>query len=181
MNWLYPFLRHGPEAENARERMKQWGYEDPRRTRQVAYHCAQVLGLLRHYPSNMPFEPFLTFHAGVVLSCIATLLQAGNPSDPGAILHLDQLDPGDGSVTKRQTDWIEHGGNVQWGLSGIPSLSFATARQAILDQTASLLKRQKVWGMARNLMKVVLSLGARSADTETQDAAGSLTLLSVAC
>jgi hypothetical protein len=73
MNWLYPYPRRGTEAENARERMMQWARESPKRLRDVTYHCAQILGLVRNYPSNMPLEPFIIFHAGVVLSCVATI------------------------------------------------------------------------------------------------------------
>jgi hypothetical protein len=110
MNWLYPYLRHGPEAENARIRMREWANENPPRTRDVAYHCAQILGLVRHYPSNMPLEPFLTFHAGVVLSCMATVLPRRPTYNQSSSIQLDLLDPGSGDVTNRQASWVSNGG-----------------------------------------------------------------------
>ncbi|KAJ9633604.1 hypothetical protein H2204_006810 [Knufia peltigerae] len=169
MNWLWPSLRDGPEAENARERMRQWSNEDMQRSRNVVYHCAQLLGLIRHYPNNMPFEVFLIFHAGVVLSCIVPLLEAEMFRERTTVLHLDQLDSGDELLFKRHDDWVKNGGNTQLCLTGVPSLCSAGARRAILDQTALLLRRQKVWGMARNLTKVVLSLGARSAEMQAPE------------
>jgi hypothetical protein len=69
-------------------------------------------------------------------------------------------------------------GNEQISLLGVPDLSCAIGRQQVLDQTALLLKRQRVWGMAGNLTKVVLSLGARDLDEEIRDAAGTLQLFS---
>lgn len=178
MNWLYPYLRHGREAEYSRLRMVQWARENPRRMRDVAFHCAQILGLLRLYPNNMPLESLMIFHAGVVLSCLTTLLSGGQPSDKSAPLQLDELDSGDGRTSKRHAQWVEDGGNVQVSLSGVPFLCSSTGRQQVLQQTASLLKRQKVWGIARNLTTVVLSLGARDTDSEMLDAAGSLQLFS---
>ncbi|EXJ68489.1 uncharacterized protein A1O5_08282 [Cladophialophora psammophila CBS 110553] len=178
MNWLYPYLRHGPEAENARIRMKQWANENAQRTRDVAYHCAQMLALVRYYPSNRSLEPFLTFHAGVVLSCMATLLPEGSLLNQNSSIQLDLLDPGSGEVTNRQTGWVSYGGNEQISLLGVPDLASALGRQQVLDQTALLLKRQRVWGMARNLTKVVLALGARDTDGDIRDAAGPLQLFS---
>ncbi|KAK5040505.1 hypothetical protein LTS07_001003 [Exophiala sideris] len=178
MNWLYAYLRHGPEAENASIRMRQWGQEDLGRTREVAYHCSQLLGLLRHYPNNVPLESFLIFHAGVVLSCVAVLLPTATNPDQSAGLHLDQLHLEDDRSTNLMTDWVNNGGDVQLSLSGVPSLCSPAGRQDVLDQTASLLKRRKVWGMARNLTKVVLSLATRDANTIAEDTAAFLPLSS---
>ena len=170
MNWLYPYLRDGPEAENARVRMRQWASEDASRIREVAYHSAQIIGLLRHYPNNMPFEAFLIFHAGVVLSCVANLLprsRTGPTSNANpAPLPLDMLDPGTGDVTARHAAWVSDGGDEQPSLFGVPALCCAAGRHQVLNQTAALLKRRRVWNMARNLAKVVLSLEAQDSPGE---------------
>jgi hypothetical protein len=120
----------------------------------------------------------LIFHAGVVLSCIAILLPPTIHPNQGTCLHLDQLASGDEILTKQVADWINTGGDFQLSLFGVPSLCSAAGRQDVLDQTAGLLKRRKVWGMARNLTKVVLSLATRDADAHTDDAAESLHLFS---
>ncbi|OAP56474.1 hypothetical protein AYL99_09653 [Fonsecaea erecta] len=165
MNWLYPYLRHGLEAENAAVRMKRWGSEDSQRTREVAYHSAQILGLIRNFPNSMPLESYLIFHAGVVLSCVAPLLPSSTLSSQSIPLQIDQLDPGDNSISRRHLHWVKNGGNQCISIFGVRSLCTPTSRQDILDQTAALLKRQKVWGIARNLEKVVLSLRGRDRDT----------------
>ncbi|OQV01808.1 Fungal specific transcription factor domain-containing protein [Cladophialophora immunda] len=165
MNWLYPYLRHGLEAENAAVRMRRWGSEDSQRTREVAYHSAQILGLIRNYPNSMPLEPYLIFHAGVVLSCVALLLPPSTPSNQSPQLQIDQLDPGDNSIAKRHLHWVKSGGPQCISISGVQSLCAPTGRQEVLDQTAALLKRQKVWGIARNLEKVILALRGREQDT----------------
>ncbi|KIW12692.1 hypothetical protein PV08_09970 [Exophiala spinifera] len=177
MNWLYPYLRHGPEAENARTRMKQWANENAQRIRDVVFHCAQILALVRRYPSNMSLEPFLTFHAGVVLSCMALLLPTAVPLPQSPPILVDLLDSENREVTNRQSTWISQGGNERISLHGVPDLACALGRQQVLDQTALLLKRQRAWGMAANLSKVVLSLGARDMNDNTQAAVDSPQLL----
>lgn len=180
MNWLYPYLRNDSETECARIRMYQWAHEDPARTREVAYHCAQLMGLLRHYPKVMPLEPLLTFHAGVVLSCVAALIptNAAREDGHGPSIPLDRLEPGCGRVSRRQEDWVRHGGAEQVSLYGVPSLCCATGRQQVLDQTATLLKRQTVFGVAENLAKVVLSLGTRDPNKEGCGGENAMQLLS---
>ncbi|ETN36192.1 uncharacterized protein HMPREF1541_08469 [Cyphellophora europaea CBS 101466] len=174
MNWLYPYLRHGPEAENATRRMKQWALESPQRTRDVAYHCAQIIGLLRYYPYNLPLEPFMLFHAGVVLSCVASLLPVHNEDSQNPSLQLEALDWSEGDVHDRQMAWVTSGINACPSLIGVPILCCSAGRRAVLEQTAALLKRCKSWGMARNLTKVVLSLQSRGDEPKNQNANGSM-------
>ncbi|KIW88099.1 uncharacterized protein Z519_11209 [Cladophialophora bantiana CBS 173.52] len=50
MTFLYPYLRNGQETEKAKIRMFQWVQKDQRRVRNVTYHSAQILALLRKYP-----------------------------------------------------------------------------------------------------------------------------------
>jgi hypothetical protein len=173
MNWLYPYLRDGPEVENARARMKHWAEEDPQRTREVAYHCAQIIGLVRHYPNNMPLHGFIIFHAGVVLVCASSVLPQTSPASRGTALQLDDL-AAETHCPSRQSLWVKNGGNEQVGLVGIPSLCCTEGRRRVLDQTVSLLRRQRSWGMARNLTKVVLSLQMRVANSHEQDNPGSV-------
>ncbi|CAN9244966.1 unnamed protein product [Alternaria alternata] len=59
--------------------------------------------------------------------------------------------------------WLESGGSSVISLTGVPSLCCPTGRRLVLDQTASLLKRHKTWGIAENLMKVILSLSKQDA------------------
>jgi hypothetical protein len=169
MNWLYPYLRNGPVVENAKVRMQQWAHEDPQRVREVAYHSAQILGLVRHYPNNMPLHGFIIFHAGVVLACMAIVLPQTDISRRGAPLQLDDFATRLPYGPNRQGLWVKTGSDEQVGIFEVPSLCCAEGRWRVLDQTASLLKRQRSWGMARNLTKLVLSLRTRDPIKEKQD------------
>lgn len=131
--------------------MRQWGREDPQRTREIVYYCVQILDLLRHYSSNMSLESFLIFHVGVVLYCVAILLPEYISSGKSSPLQLDHLDTGDGIITRQLTDWVSNGVNLRVGYFRVPLLCCVEGWQGILDQTASLLKRQKVWDISRNL------------------------------
>lgn len=156
MNWLYPYLRKGIEIENARVRMLQWAGESPARVREVAYHSAQILALVRQYPSNMPFEPFVIFHAGVVLSFMARLLPTVSGNNRGPQLRLDHLATSRDTMSSTLNKWMQRGGNEVVGLHGVPDISCKAGRQQILDQTAELLKRRQVWGVAQNFTRVIL-------------------------
>jgi hypothetical protein len=158
MNWLYPFLRNGTEAKNAKVCMNQWAVEDPGRVREVAYHSAQILALARQFPNNMPFEAFVIFHAGVVLSFMSGLLSTNRNIPQVQGLRLDHLDSVDDPATSELLVWIRDGGDRVLSLNGVPSLCTTIGRQQVLDRTAELLKRRHVWGIAENFITVVLTL-----------------------
>ncbi|KAH7082309.1 hypothetical protein FB567DRAFT_630709 [Paraphoma chrysanthemicola] len=160
MNWLFPYLRDDLESGTIKLRMRQWANEDPQRTREITFHSAQLLGLVRLYPSQMPLQSFHIFHAGVVLSCMSFLLPESHSPVHGPSLQLDQPRL-DADAPNRHVNWTINGENVNLCLVGVPSLCSPVGRQQVLNQTASLLKRQKTWGIAHNLTKVVLSLNTR--------------------
>jgi hypothetical protein len=162
MNLIFPYLRDDAEAEQINIRMEQWANEDTKRTREVAFHSAQLIGLVRRYPSQMPLQSFIIFHAGVVLACMSTLLPQIDATSQGPSLQLDELGIIPTSGPSRHMDWIDNGGSDKPSLFGVPSLCCTTGRQQVLNQTASLLKRQRSWGMAHSLAKVVTSLSTRS-------------------
>lgn len=164
MNWLYPALQTGIEAENAALRMSQWASEEPRRVREVAYHCAQILALARQYPSNMPLEPSIIFHAGVTLWYMARLLTTEeampgvNPNSGMSSIRLDHLgSPGDAASLEIQS-WVQNEGSYVVSLHGVPSLCCYNGWQHVLEQVAEMLKHERLWGIAQNFARVVLSL-----------------------
>jgi len=158
MPLLYPYVRTGPYSESARAGLESWAKADAARARCVAHHCAQMLALARIYANNSPWEPFVIFHAGVVLSCIAELLpHTSSAACPTGFVRLDALG-GDESQHSQISTWIRDGGHVNVGLYGVPSLCCSRGRRQVLDQTTELLKRRRVWCIARNFTRVVLSL-----------------------
>jgi hypothetical protein len=163
MDWLYPLLRSGSDAEKAKARMVRWANFSPTRVREVAYHCAQTLSIICRYPYNLPLEAFNAFHSGVTLWCMAVAL----PHDTrrghqGQVIRLDLLpeQSGHSGLDNRPevSSWIQNGGPQVVSLFGVPSLGSRQGRQQVLEQTAEVLKGMQVWGIAQNFLNVVVEL-----------------------
>jgi hypothetical protein len=161
MDWLYPLLRgsRSHEGENPRSRMMHWAEQSVVRIREVAYHSAQTLAIIRQYPYGLPSEAFNAFHAGVVLWCMAEVLPRESCTTPRCRIRIDKLagqdDEGDNTAIGL---WIRDGGPHAVSLHGVPSLGSDHGRQQVLEQTADLLKGMRVWGIAQNFLKVILEL-----------------------
>ncbi|RFU30421.1 hypothetical protein B7463_g5902, partial [Scytalidium lignicola] len=165
MDWLYSLLRGGPDVENTRVRMKRWATQDPVRVREVAYRSSQILSLIRQYPYNLPQEPFDAFHAGTTLWCIAELLPQSNRSQDvcnaeahQTVCRLDHLGNNNDPETVAIRAWIQDGGQRIISLYGVPDLCCEDGRRRILDHTSTILRRNRVWGIAQNFLEVISSL-----------------------
>ncbi|RKL12722.1 hypothetical protein BFJ70_g16126 [Fusarium oxysporum] len=157
MTFLYSYLRRGHESVDAEFRMRKWAERDAQRVRRVAYHSAQLLGLMRTYPSNLPSEPFVVFHAGVILSVMSILLPACPASVETLPLQIDHLH-GDEQQDEKAQAWIKHGGNFSIWVHGVTSLIGEQGREQILDQTAWLLGGMNVWPIAKKFAVLIISL-----------------------
>lgn len=160
MDWLYPLLRGGAETVRAKEPMKKWAGENPSRVRELAFHSAQVLAVIRKYPCNLPLEAFNAFHAGVVLWCMALLLRQDlQPQAGRTAIRLDQLTEGHESSNQELVDrWILEGGPWIVGAYGVPVLASPTGCLQVLEQTAEILRNMRVWGIAQNFLNVIMEL-----------------------
>lgn len=172
MRWVNPFLRKvllskpSETASRQTARVLQWGAENPRRVREVAYHCAQILALTRQFPENMCMEAFNTFHAGVILMCMARLLSTSQNTDQSCeTLRIDYQGDLDDPTSQRISAWVREGGNEVIGVHGAPDLCCRQGWEQVLDETAALLTRRRVWGIAQNLVNVVLIVRSVSFDT----------------
>lgn len=171
MRWINPFLQQvllsksSQTASHQTARVLQWGADNPRRVREVAYHCAQILALTRQFPENMCMEAFNTFHAGVILMCMARLLSTSqNIDQSGETLRIDYQGDLDDPKSRRISAWVREGGNEVIGVHGAPVLCCRQGWEQVLDETAALLTRRKVWGIAQNLVNVVLTVRSDSID-----------------
>jgi hypothetical protein len=158
MDWLYPLVRGGKAAENVKTRMVRWASQDIARVRRVTYHSAQALALIRQYPYNMPLEAFNAFHAGVVLWCMTDLLPQDSYGIQGDRLRLDQLASPEDPASDPVRTWIRDGGQYVLWLYGVPAFGCEGSRHQILEQTAEILERMRVWGISQNFLKVILGL-----------------------
>jgi hypothetical protein len=152
MDWLYSVLRGGPESENARSKMELWASQDPARVRDTIYRSAQILSLIRQYPYNQGQEPLNAFHAGAMLWCLADLIpQAVGPK----VLRLDRLESRNGVETVSINIWVRDGGTQILHLYGVPNLCSKMGKRQVLEQTAAILQRMQVWGIAQNFLEVI--------------------------
>lgn len=160
-------LRKTAEGASAKARLLQWAAEDPRRVREVAYNSAQILALTRQFPENLTLEPFHVFHGGVLLMIMARLMPpVPHEHYQPTALHIDHLGtPGDPTYSKI-SQWVQKGGQSIVGVHGVPVLCCKTGWRQALDETAELLSRIKVWGIAQSLLRVVLKIRDRSLDVD---------------
>jgi hypothetical protein len=171
MDWLYPLVRGGAEAERAKPPMVKWAKANPSRIRELAYQSAQVLAVIRKYPCNLPLEAFNAFHAGVVLWCMASLLpQDVRPQAGRMVIRLDQFAEREGDEASNQSDidsWIREGGPQIVGVFGVPVLASIPGRWQVLEQTADVLRGMRVWGIAQNFLNVITDLISAHRDAQS--------------
>ncbi|KAF2099256.1 hypothetical protein NA57DRAFT_55232 [Rhizodiscina lignyota] len=159
LDWLHTLARSSGTHTAARARMVKWGSENSRRVRDVAFHSAQMLALVREYPFNHPAESYNAFWAGVALWCMAHLLPPVNTiSGLRPAIQIDSLGEAGDLQFDLSTEWVEQGGEYAITLYGIPDLVTLEGRFEILEQTATLLEKMPVWGISNNFFKVVLLL-----------------------
>lgn len=164
MDWLYTLVRGGPDIDNARKRMHKWAAQDPARVREVAYRSAQILSIIRQYPYNLPQEPFNAFHAGAVLWCVAGLLPQSQPTqlnEPATLSGICRIDTLGSSGDVEVADikhWVREGGPQIVSLYNVSNLCSRLGRREVLEQTANVLRRMCVWGIAQNFLEVILGL-----------------------
>ncbi|EHK19348.1 uncharacterized protein TRIVIDRAFT_69340 [Trichoderma virens Gv29-8] len=181
MDWLPALLRSAGLNKPARERMAQWGKEDPARVRKVIYHSSQIIAICRDFPFNTPYESFYVFYAGSVLWCSATLLTSplrdticGASSEhidsetDHAILLLDK--PSAANVedwTLEILQWVQAGGgNIQLGLYGVPNLAAAASRVQVLQETVRILQNMRFWDISRAFASTLRRLIRASSTVE---------------
>jgi hypothetical protein len=155
--WLYSLLRMDTRAA-AKGRLKQWSMEEPARVRQVVYHCAQTLSIVRVHPYNLHFEAFNAFHAGLILWSMIDLLPAGQDGSPTRGVCVDQLHGEDPAADAEVSEWIHRGEPRTISLHSIPDLQGTGSRRQVLDQTARILRRMRVPGLAKCFLNVVLDM-----------------------
>lgn len=170
MDLIHRLVRPSLDHKPVEEGLLRWARRDLQRVRQMAYHAAQILAVVRHFASNLPLEPFNVFHAGVILWCMTALLPqvSGRSIDTTASseailpIRLDHLAKEEIDVTVQNIqDWIRSGGNNGISLFSIPDICSSDGQRRVLDLTADILNNMTVWGVARSFRKVVLELRKR--------------------
>ncbi|KAJ4194438.1 hypothetical protein NW759_016533 [Fusarium solani] len=170
MALFFPFLRHVLQrrtAEGARikSQLNQWAAKNPQKVRAVAYHCAQVLALVRQFPENSCIEPFNVFHSGLLLMVMAQLMPPTRADqNQGQSLRIDHLGTPDDPVCKSISNWVENGGAEVICVHGVPVLCSRQGSRHLLDETVESLQRIKVWGISQNLFHMLLKISDDNLD-----------------
>jgi hypothetical protein len=172
MDWLVPLLRGGCYEDAARARMICWASQDAVRVREMAFHSAQTLSIIRQYQFNLPQESWNIFYAGALLWCFSNLLspqRKRHEAEPSPIqsqehreaisaCRIDYIGGYYDTETVSIRTWVDNGGAQIVSLHGVANLCCAVGRRQVLEQTAGLLRRMHVWGIAQNFLKVILTL-----------------------
>jgi hypothetical protein len=61
-------------------------------------------------------------------------------------------------MSQGDTDWIQFGGSRTVSLHGVPDLCCSRGQMQVLEQTAEILERMQVWGIAHNFLAVILQM-----------------------
>lgn len=157
VNWLVIFQRKGSESMDARAGMLEWANRNPELVREAIFHCAQIVGIFQKHKANSPYEPIFALHAGLVIWCLVDTLPNDKTNTAQPFLCLDKTFQ-EQKYTSTITEWIRSGNPQSVRIEGIPNLACQAGKDQTLRQTAVLLKRMRCWGIARDLLSVVIEI-----------------------
>lgn len=166
-DYMHLVWARGPRSKEAQEHLEQWAIQHPKKVRLNVYLAAQALSVVRQCPFNNPREPYYAFHSGFILWSMVSVLRS-TQRDPRTwstieasstrrrVCQLDWLGPEDASELQTINDWIECGGEHVLRMYGVPEVDTEQGMQQVLQQTADILKRMPVWGIAQNFLNAIL-------------------------
>ncbi|KAL1870651.1 hypothetical protein Plec18167_007415 [Paecilomyces lecythidis] len=144
--------------ETAKQRLKTKFASDPRRSRKLIWHAAQILAIANQYLVSAPCEILRIFMGSIFLMAFSKY--SGRPSDYDGgnalnqiSIRLDEIDDMGGRESELVSNWIHHGGPACiTGVEDIYSEAFASHVSA---QTQCLLQRIQYWGLSRKFVKIL--------------------------
>lgn len=141
------------DVASVRERMESWMFVNASEARTVAIHAAQVVRIIRNYPTDAPYEPMSLFFAALLLYVFArTQISQGSEMSP---IVLDARHDEDPAL------WIVCGGDSSLG--GIGNLASPLAPKRILQLFSQVLMQRlgQVWEIGVALGGVVGAMASR--------------------
>lgn len=160
-DYLHLIWRKHSQVELGQHHVLKWIREKPRSWRAFTVANAQLLSITRLYPDNHPHEAYNVFHAGMAIWVMSTLVrttdQATKECQDPLVCHLDWLGSENAPEALALQDWVENGGNQYVvRIFGVPDLFAVEGAQQVLRQTAEILNRMPVWGIAHTLRNATL-------------------------
>jgi hypothetical protein len=152
-------------AHAARERIVSWANRQPEDFRMFTFSCAQMLAITRQYLYNHPQEAHMAFHGGMAAWVMSSLyLWIGLSFDwhdettttPLPVCNLDWLGPVDAPEALVVQDWIRSGSPCIVRMHGVPNFFSPLGPKQVLQQTAEVLGKMSVWGIAKTLLNATL-------------------------
>ncbi|KAG7053008.1 Fungal specific transcription factor domain-containing protein, partial [Colletotrichum scovillei] len=157
----------GSDFQTAIQEVLTWGSKNVSKVRDVAFHAAQVLGIVRHYPFHTPSEAFNVFKSGLALFCASRWLSEQQ-------ILMDTPDRGSWSTSSLRLDYIpinlvakrQWESNIQaWvqernlvhnpAILGTPNILGPAGQKHILGMTMDLLRQNTPWGISMRLSEVL--------------------------
>lgn len=169
INYTHLVWRGNPTSGPARKVLLQWAAKNPRKVRQVARASAFILNATRQFPYNHHLDAHHAFHAGFMVWSLIPLLRSLQASVPAhlpvpdqqllgqhAVCQLDCLASGDSPEQEKVAQWVESGEFCVLRMHAVPDILSEEGSRQILQQTADILRRMPVWGIAQVFRNAVL-------------------------
>lgn len=163
---LHLIWRRHAHRTLAQDHVSRWMQQNPKAARQFTLANARLLNIIRLYPDNHPQEAYNVFHAGMAVWVMSSLnllngaIQSSTCQSSfkdRSLVHLDWMGPADSNEDATLKQWTENGGD-SYGvrMHGVPDVFAPEGPPQILRQTAEVLDRMSVWGVAHTLRNATL-------------------------
>lgn len=145
------------QVELAKQRLVSKLGSQPRRTRKLVWHAAQITAIADCYPVSAPCEILRVFMGYSFLLafsryCLSLHSHGGGGVPEREVVQLDLLSPSDGQK-EAIAHWVEHGGPA--GLSSVPNICSSSCVQALSQQAQALMHKLSGWGLADKFAKIL--------------------------
>ena len=165
-DYLHLIWRRHAQRKLAQDYVSRWMEQNPKAGRLFTLANARLLSIIRLYPDNNPQEAYNVFHAGMAVWVMSSLNATNGAIQPSirptpyamtAVAALDLMGPKDSTEGVALQRWIDYGDeSFMVRMHGVPDVFSPEGAQQILRQTAEVLDRMSVWGVARTLRNATL-------------------------
>ncbi|ODV88918.1 hypothetical protein CANCADRAFT_3561 [Tortispora caseinolytica NRRL Y-17796] len=150
LDLLLILVRYGQnERDRAADGLKRILQSQPVVARELAWHCAQIIGISSNFFLCAPSEIMRVFMATMYLYVFSMLSLPPDPSNPMELKEVTVLD----KVGHGVQAWRERGGPV--ALSKVPDLYSASAPGQVLEVGLLTLRNLQNWGLTQKFVNAI--------------------------
>ncbi|KAJ5815637.1 hypothetical protein N7474_007414 [Penicillium riverlandense] len=154
-----PQSPHYEVVNAAKRKLKTEFARDPRCTRKLIWHAAQITAVANGYLVSAPCEILRVFMGAILLMAVTKYSPGSMGSGKRAVspesqpsIRLDQIDTDD-EAAKVAEAWIQHGGPAN--VLGVDNISSKELGITIYTRTQTLLEEVQFWGLSRKFIKIL--------------------------